>query len=206
MPRLLDPTQIGLFDAPVTDARAPRRLEMPGADVRFWADFLSPAEAASTFAALRAIAPFKQDRRMMYDQLVDVPRLSTWYGAEGPWPAPLAALLARIEAVTGHAYDKVLFNLYRDGRDSVAWHRDDTDRFGQDEIIASLSLGATRRFLFRPRAGREGAPFGLALESGSLLLMGGGTQSHWEHCVPKSHRLVGERLNLTFRRSAGLSP
>jgi alkylated DNA repair dioxygenase AlkB len=158
----------------------------------------------------------------MYERVVDVPRLIAWYGPDAPWPDVLEGLRRQVEAATGYAFDKVLLNLYRDGRDSVAWHRDDVDRYGHDEIIASLSLGATRRFMFRPRPGQPGkgtrkgsepsgpfrGPLGeslaLDLPAGSLLLMGPGTQRHWEHCVPKTSREVGERINLTFRRTAGL--
>ncbi|MNS22642.1 hypothetical protein D3C72_544420 [compost metagenome] len=204
MARLLDPSQLSLWEAPPVALQAPSRLEMPGAEVNYYADFLSVADAKAAFAGIRPLAPWAQDRRIMYDRLVDVPRLSAWYGSEAAWPAVLQALREQVESATGYAFDKVLLNLYRDGRDSVAWHRDDVDRFGHDEIIASVSLGATRRFMFRPRPGRPGESLALDLPSGSLLLMGPGTQRHWEHCVPKTARDVGERINLTFRRRAGL--
>lgn len=198
----LDPCQLGLWDPLPAAPSGPTRLAMPGAEVLYFPGLLTASEAAALFAALRPVAPFKQDRRQMYDRVVDVPRLSYWYGPEEPWPEALGAARAQVEAATGYAYDSVLLNLYRDGRDSVAWHRDDIDRFGQDEIIASLSLGATRRFMFRPRHGGES--LALDLPAGSLLLMGRGTQTHWEHCVPKTARPVGERLNLTFRRRADM--
>ena len=204
MARHIDPSQLGLWEPAPVSARAPRRLDMPNAEVLYYTDFLSGQESMTAFAALRPIAPWAQDRRLMYERMVDVPRLSAWYGADAAWPAALEALRRSIEAATGYAFDRVLLNLYRDGRDSVAWHRDDVDRFGHDEIIASLSLGATRRFMFRPRPGWPGERLALDLPSGSLLLMGPGTQRSWEHCVPKTSRMVGERINLTFRRTAGL--
>lgn len=205
MARPLDPCQLSLW-APAPRALGdPVRLAMPGAEVWYHPAFLDAQAAQRLYEALRPIAPWKQDRRRMYDRLLDVPRLSAWYGPDdAPWPQPLADARSRIEEATGYAYDGVLFNLYRDGRDSVAWHSDDVDRFGQEEVIASLSLGATRRFLFRPRPGRAGEAIALDLPPGSLLLMGPGTQRHWEHCVPKTSRPVGERLNLTFRRSLAL--
>lgn len=202
MARRIDPSQLGLWEPAPVSVRAPRPLAMPGAEVLYFPDFLTGPEAAAAFAALRPIAPWAQDRRLMYDRMVDVPRLSAWYGAEASWPDALEGLREQVEAATGYAFDRVLLNLYRDGRDSVAWHRDDVDRFGHDEIIASVSLGATRRFMFRPRPGRPGDSLALDLPSGSLLLMGPGTQRHWEHCVPKTSRPVGERINLTFRRAA----
>lgn len=204
MARLVDPSQLSLWEPPPAALQAPRRLEMPGAEVHYYADFLSTADARAAFAGIRPLAPWAQDRRMMYERLVDVPRLSAWYGTDAAWPDVLAALRRQVEMATGCAFDKVLLNLYRDGRDSVAWHRDDVDRYGHDEIIASVSLGATRRFMFRPRPGRPGESLALELPSGSLLLMGPGTQRNWEHCVPKTTRDVSERINLTFRRTAGL--
>jgi alkylated DNA repair dioxygenase AlkB len=204
MARPFDPSQLTLWEPPPVSVHAPRRLAMPNAEVLYYTDFLPAHDAAAAFAAIRPIAPWSQDRRQMYERVVDVPRLIAWYGAETPWPEVLAGLRRRVEAATGYAFDKVLLNLYRDGRDSVAWHRDDVDRYGHDEIIASLSLGATRRFMFRPRPGGTGDRLALDLPAGSLLLMGPGTQRHWEHCVPKTSRDVGERINLTFRRTAGL--
>jgi alkylated DNA repair dioxygenase AlkB len=94
----------------------------------------------------------------------------------------------------------VLLNLYRDGRDSVAWHSDYEGRHGGRVVIASLTLGAVRRFMFRPKPGREGATLAFDLPAGSLLLMGDGCQEHWEHHVPKTARPVGPRINLTFRQ------
>lgn len=204
MARLLDPSQLSLWEPPPAALQAPRRLEMPSAEVQYYADFLSAADAKAAFVGIRPLAPWAQDRRRMYDRLVDVPRLSAWYGSEAAWPEVLQAMREQVESATGYAFDKVLLNLYRNGQDSVAWHRDDVDRYGHDEIIASVSLGATRRFMFRPRPGRAGESLALELPSGSLLLMGPGTQQHWEHCVPKTTREVGERINLTFRRTAGL--
>lgn len=204
MARHVDPSQLSLWEPPPASTRAPRRLEMPHAEVLYYTDFLPARDALNAFAAIRPIAPWAQDRRQMYERIVDVPRLIAWYGSEGPWPDVLEGLRGQVEAATGYAFDKVLLNLYRNGRDSVAWHRDDVDRYGHDEIIASLSLGATRRFMFRPRPGQPGECLALDLPAGSLLLMGPGTQRHWEHCVPKTSREVGERINLTFRRTAGL--
>jgi alkylated DNA repair dioxygenase AlkB len=118
----------------------------------------------------------------------------------GPWPPLLLALRDRITAACGEPFDAVLLNLYRDGRDSVAWHSDYEGRQGGRVVIASLTLGAVRRFMFRPKPGREGATLAFDLPAGSLLLMGDGCQEHWEHHVPKTARPVGPRINLTFRQ------
>lgn len=201
MARSLNPCQLSLWEAPPEREGLPRPLDTPGATVWFLPAFLPPAEAAIAFRQLHAVAPWQGHRRQMYEREVAVPRLSAWYdGASGPWPEVLASLRRRVEAATGQAFDGVLCNRYRDGQDSVAWHSDDLGRHGQEDLIASLSLGATRRFLLRPKPGRPGEAIALALPAGSLLLMGPGCQQHWEHCVPKTRRPVGERINLTFRR------
>src|SRR5690606_24762188 len=94
--------------------------------------------------------------------------------------------------------NSVLANLYRDGRDSMGWHSDDEPELGPAPVIASLSLGATRRFSLRHRC-RAGQRVDLELPHGSLLLMRGATQANWQHAVPRTARAVGPRINLTFR-------
>lgn len=211
--RVYDPCQLGLFDAAPACLGGPMRLPMPEADVTFHPAFLSPAEARALFAELLATAPWRQGRRAMYGRDVDVPRMTAWYGDpnerydfdDGPiapdaWTPTLAALRERIEAATGTRFNAVLLNRYRDGADSVAWHSDYEAMFGMRPVIPLISLGATRRFMFRPKPGREGEPLALELPPGSLLVMAGGTQQHWEHRVGKTAQAVGERISLTFRR------
>jgi alkylated DNA repair dioxygenase AlkB len=94
--------------------------------------------------------------------------------------------------------------LYRDGRDSVALHADDEQDLGPRPVIASLSLGATRRFVFKPKPGRPGEAIALDLPAGSLVVMAGATQLHWDHGVPKVAKAVGPRINLTFRTRDGV--
>jgi alkylated DNA repair dioxygenase AlkB len=108
-----------------------------------------------------------------------------------------------VEQATAHRFNSVLLNLYRNGRDSMGWHADDEPELGPAPAIASVSLGALRRFRLRPRAGLVHAPLSLDLPHGSLLLMRGPTQQHWQHALPKTARPVGPRLNLTFRWVAG---
>jgi alkylated DNA repair dioxygenase AlkB len=92
-----------------------------------------------------------------------------------------------------------LLNLYRDGDDSMGWHSDDEPELGERPVIASLSLGATRRFRMRHRRRKDLEPVAIDLESGSLLIMQGDTQRFWKHQVPKTRRTVEPRINLTFR-------
>lgn len=210
-----DPCQLGLWKPAPAEPGAPVPLDLPGADVVYTADWLPPAEAQALFEHLHATAPWKQGRRQMYDRFVDVPRLQAGlYDPERPrrrpgstprepMPPGLRAVRDRLEAELDARFGWVLANLYRGGRDSVAMHADDEEELGPRPVIASLSLGATRRFLFRPRAGSPiaaGAPtLALDLPAGSLLVMRGATQLHWDHGVPKVARPVGPRINLTFR-------
>jgi hypothetical protein len=140
----------------------------------------------------------------MYDRLVDEPRLSCWWGrtAGGP-PEPLAVLGA-VRSILGERYDRgfdsIGFNLYRDGRDSVAWHGDRVAGTDVEPLVAVLSVGAPRPFLLRPRGG--GPSRGFLLGQGDLLVMGGDCQARWEHTVPKVSSVAGPRISATFRHGA----
>lgn len=138
------------------------------------------------------------------------PRLSAWYGDDGArysysgidlepsaWTPTLARLRALCEQVSGARYNSVLCNLYRDGNDKMGWHSDDEPVLGSEPTIASLSLGATRRFRLRHRGTREVVECGL--ETGSLLVMSGLSQKCWMHEVPRQKKIVEPRINLTFR-------
>ena len=191
-------------------------LLLPQADLLFDPAFLPGAEADALLAGLTAEVAWEQRAIRMFGQQLPQPRLTAWYGDPAarytysgltweprPWTPALHALRQRLEAATRTRFNSVLLNRYRDGRDSMGWHSDDEPELGPAPAIASLSLGATRRFRLRPRAGLAHAPFGLDLPHGSLLLMRGPTQHHWQHALPKTARPVGERLNLTFRWVAG---
>jgi alkylated DNA repair dioxygenase AlkB len=149
----------------------------------------------------------------MFGKEVPQPRLTAWYGDPAaqytysgltweprPWTPTLLDLRRRLEAATDARFNSVLLNYYRDGRDSMGWHADNEPELGAAPAIASLSLGASRRFRLRPyRGGLTHPSFSLDLPTGSLLLMRGPTQQHWQHELPKTARPVGPRLNLTFR-------
>ncbi|GAB3878089.1 alpha-ketoglutarate-dependent dioxygenase AlkB [Hymenobacter segetis] len=191
-------------------------LPLPRAELLFEPTFLPAAEAEALLTQLTAEVAWEQRAIRIFGQEIPQPRLTAWYGdAEArytysglaweprPWLPALQALRQRLEAATEARFNSVLLNLYRDGRDSMGWHADDEPELGPAPVIASLSLGATRHFRLRPRAGLAYAPFGLDLPSGSLLLMRGPTQQHWQHALPKTARPIGPRLNLTFRWVAG---
>jgi alkylated DNA repair dioxygenase AlkB len=114
-----------------------------------------------------------------------------------PWNGPLLEIKAVAEACASVPFNSVLLNLYRDGRDSVSWHADNEPGLGRNPVIASISLGALRRFQMKHRSSSR--RLALELPHGSCLVMAGSTQHHWLHQVPKTARPVGPRINLTFR-------
>ena len=155
-----------------------------------------------------------QDRINMMGKRIPLPRLTAWVGEgayeysgieNNPDSWGTRATVLRIEVLRtlnidlelGVDVNSMLANLYRDGSDSVSWHSDDEPELGDAPLIASVSLGATRRFKLRNKTTNE--KIDLDLTGGSLLLMGGDIQQHWEHCVPKTKKHVEPRLNLTFR-------
>lgn len=193
----------------------PRTLDVPDADVGYLPDFLPAGLADALFAALHAETRWSQHRVRLFGREHPSPRLSAWYGDPGarycysgqtliplPWTASLASVRERVERFCGQPFDGVLLNLYRDGRDGMGWHSDDERELGAEPSIASVSLGAARRFSLKHRTRRDVAPRSLVLEHGSLLWMRGATQQHWRHSIPKTRTPVGARLNLTFRAIA----
>lgn len=119
------------------------------------------------------------------------------YRAE-PWHADVAALRTEIERETGCRFNSVLLNLYRDGRDSMGWHSDDETELGPCPTIASVSLGAERRFVLRSRTDKQ-KKIEIKPASGSLMIMRGDLQHFWQHALPKTALDVQPRINLTFR-------
>ncbi len=165
-------------------------------------------------ALVRAL-PLRAETIRVFGRDVATPRLTSWHGDPGcayaysgrtfapsPWTPELGDLRERLDRETGTRFNSVLANLYRDGADSMGAHADDEPELGprRDDVrIASISLGAPRRFVLLPRRPSWGSRRVLSLGEGSLLLMGGTTQQRYRHAVPKTQRPVGVRLNLTFR-------
>jgi alkylated DNA repair dioxygenase AlkB len=170
-----------------------------------WIDLLPGWVTGSDelFSRLAETVPWYADRRTMYDRVVDVPRLLSWYGEGDELPDPL--LLQARQALDRHYRDELgeRFSTaglcyYRDGRDSVAWHGDTIGRSRyRDTMVAIVSLGAARRLMLRPRSG--GSSLGFPLGHGDLIVMGGSCQRTWEHAIPKTAKPVGPRISVQFR-------
>ncbi len=187
------------------------QLPMPDADVRLYPAFLASAQADAIFTTLLRQIAWQRGRIKLYGREYDIPRLQAWYGDPGKtytysgirmepldWTPPLRRIKEAVEAIAGATFTNVLANLYRDGRDSVGWHADDETELGPNPIIASVSLGAVRTLKFKHL--KTGQRLQITLPHGSCLLMAGPTQHYWHHELPKTRKLIGPRINLTFRQ------
>jgi alkylated DNA repair dioxygenase AlkB len=188
------------------------RWELPdGGLVELIPEFVPPERCATMFESLRAALPFEAKEIRIMGRNVMQPRLTAWVGDEGavyrysgmlnlpqPWSEPLAELRVRVTEAAGVGFNSVLCNLYRSGTDSMGMHSDSERELGENPVIASLSLGAVRRFQLRHRK-RRGVGLDLDLPDGSLLIMRGALQHHYRHGVPKQPGIEGARINLTFR-------
>jgi alkylated DNA repair dioxygenase AlkB len=159
--------------------------------------------ADTLFERLLADVPWRAERRQMYDRVVDVPRLLCFYDEHERLPHPALdaakrALDARYAAELGEPFRTAGLCLYRDGRDSVAWHGDTIGRGStEDTMVAIVSVGSPRALLLRPRGG--GQTLRYELGHGDLIVMGGSCQRTWEHAVPKTARATGPRISIQFR-------
>lgn len=176
-----------------------RRIEL---DERSWVDlargWLRGADVV--FDELLDVVPLRQRTNVqMYDRLVDEPRMSAWWHVDGGQPEPLPILSELRELLSlrySEAFGSIGFNLYRDGRDSVAWHGDRHRHVVVDPIVAIVSVGSPRPLRLRPRGGGTSQSWDLG--DGDLFVMGGACQHEWEHTVPKV-RHAEPRLSITFR-------
>lgn len=185
-------------------------LEQFDAPIDYFPNFLVQPEADWLLAQSQTLT-WQQNQITMLGKVLPVPRLETSYGDSGcdylysgsvllqphPWTEWLLWLKDKIETTTQYQYHLAIGNRYRTGQDSISWHADDEKSMGQNPAIASISLGATRRFSLRPKQGGTAQHFDL--EHGSLLFMKPGCQSTHQHQVAKTSKFVEERINWTFR-------
>lgn len=177
-----------------------------------YADFLQKEEADRFLSQLIEAVPWRQEPIWMFGKKVMQPRLTALFGdTEVPysysgiqmeawkWLDPLTLIREKLKDYCETEFTHVLLNYYRDGQDSMGWHRDNEASLGKNPTIASVSLGASRTFQIRHYANK--APkLNLELGHGSLLIMAGESQHFWEHQLPKTKKVLGPRVNLTFRK------
>ncbi len=185
----------------------------PEADFCYVAGFLPAKTANRLLQCLWQELKWSQQDITLFGRNVPQPRLTSWYGDLDahysysrlrldplPWHPDLLELRRMLVEKLRRDFNSVLANAYRNGQDSMGWHADDEKELGPKPFIASLSLGQTRRFLIKDKQGRGIRSVSLQMESGSLLVMQGDSQSRYMHALPKTRKPAGLRINLTFRQ------
>ena len=207
-------SQIDIFGDPIPQKSGSNAKEgltvIENGEYIFYPNFFSKSESDSLLKNLRSNIIWKQESMNMYGKKIDFPRLTAWYGNNDkpysfsgitlqplPWTSEILTIKSKIEPVAKTEFNSVLLNLYRDGNDSISWHTDAEKELGINPIIASVNFGATRKFQLRHIKTKE--KLEIELTHGSLLIMQGELQHFWQHQVPKTSNVVGERINLTFR-------
>ena len=191
---------------------AAETLALPGAVLHLYRE-VGFADGSTLLQDLIEQTPWRQEHITLFGKTHPQPRLVTWFGEPGAaytysgvtheplaWTAQLRALRNLVSDLCGTPFNSVLLNYYRDGRDAMGLHADDEPELGRRPVIASLSLGATRRMYFRPRQKGGDTRLDLDLPGNSLLVMSGDTQENWKHGIRRTRTPCGPRINLTFRR------
>jgi alkylated DNA repair dioxygenase AlkB len=198
-----------LFDtAPVTNI-----LPYNG-EANYYGPILNPQQAAHYLKALLDTIAWKNDEAVIFGKHIITKRKAAWYGNVGyaytysgttkqalPWTADLLELKTLVESISGTVFNSCLLNLYHNGDEGMAWHSDDEKSLGKNTSIASLSLGAERKFALKHKQTKDTRT--VILQHGSLLVMKGTTQTYWLHALPKTKRVALPRVNLTFRTMIG---
>jgi alkylated DNA repair dioxygenase AlkB len=189
-----------------------KEIPIRDGELLFMEQFLSYAEIQRILSELNQEIHWRQEQIKMYGKSFPVPRLTAWFGDDGmdysysgikcnplPWTRTLLSMKQKIEAlISGVIFNSVLLNKYRNGNDKVSWHSDDEMELGVNPVIASISLGAARRFDLRHKDDFKNK-IQLTLTNGSLIIMKGALQHNWQHQIPVQKMISGERVNLTFR-------
>lgn len=200
---LFDDTEI------FTSGTAGKKIfDVPDADLMLIDSFFSKEKSDNYYNILLNNTAWREYEMPMYDKTVTAPRMVSWYGDSDRnsrhsnlgWPSELLAIKERVENETQIKFNAVLLNLYRNGKDGVAWHSDKTGSANKNMNIASVTFGETRMFRLRHKFRKDLPQVEIPLHHGSFLLMSGSTNSYWEHQVPKTAKEVLPRINLTFRQ------
>ncbi|TDN87319.1 alkylated DNA repair dioxygenase AlkB [Salegentibacter sp. 24] len=189
-----------------------QKINLKDGEVWYMENFIPPDKANSYFKNFVENINWRQEEIKMYGKTFPVPRKTAWYGYEGfnykysgifcnpePWTKELLGIKRVIESFLPDSdFNSVLLNLYRNGSDKVSWHADDEKGLGTNPLIASVSLGATRRFDLKHKTDPK-EKLQLELVPGSLVIMKGALQHNWLHQIPVQKRILDPRINLTFR-------
>lgn len=179
-------------------------------EVFYFGKLIEDGKAQALMSELIQNITWQHDELIIYGKCIVTKRKVAWYGDSPfqytyskatktalPWIPVLSELKSLVEQHSQSTFNSCLLNLYHGGDEGMAWHSDDEKELGETPTIASLSLGAQRKFSFKHRNTKENVS--LPLENGSLLLMKGVTQKHWQHSLPKTTQVIEPRINLTFR-------
>jgi alkylated DNA repair dioxygenase AlkB len=190
----------------------PELIEIPDAALTIYHHAFSDEEANHYLKALMTNTPWRHDDIQIHGKLIPLPRLQQWYCDEYTvlrysgmslqplrWTDELLSIRAHLKRLTDLSFNGVLVNCYRNGNDSVGWHRDNELQFGKNPVIASVSFGAARDFVLKHLYKAHEQPIKCSLSHGSLLIMGDTVQNYWKHQLPKRKDVALPRINLTFR-------
>lgn len=180
-------------------------------EVFYYGPILTSHEADVYFSVLQREVQWEKEQIKIAGKIIQMERMVAWYGDKAypysysgstkialPWTEELMALKQFAERYCNESYNSCLLNYYPNGNSGMGWHSDNERSIVPNSSIASISLGASRKFAFKQKSDKT--TFSLVLENGSLLEMRGITQSHWLHSLPKSKKITEPRINLTFRR------
>ncbi|MFD2516557.1 alpha-ketoglutarate-dependent dioxygenase AlkB family protein [Salinimicrobium flavum] len=187
-----------------------RNLLPEGGEAFYFGKILEEKEADDFFKQLYDKVEWTQDEVIIFGKRIVTKRETAWYGATDfdytyskitrkarLWLPELVSLRDLVKDITGYEFNSCLLNLYHSGEEGMSWHSDAEAELGKDPVIASLSLGAERKFVLKNKISKE--KVSVVLEPGSLLLMQGETQKNWLHSLPKTKKVHEPRINLTFR-------
>ena len=178
--------------------------------VNYYGKIIDQKKTQFYFQTLLNTIEWKNDEAKIFGKHFITKRKAAWYGDNDfsytysnttkqalPWTNELLALKTIVENITGTLFNSCLLNLYHTGDEGMGWHSDDEKSLDKDSTIGSLSFGAERKFSLKHKQTKQATS--VLLESGSLLVMSGKTQSNWLHCLPKTKKVTTPRINLTFR-------
>ncbi|MWB93065.1 alpha-ketoglutarate-dependent dioxygenase AlkB [Flavobacterium sp. GA093] len=192
-----------------TGLQSKKIFDLPDTELILIDNFFTKQESDHYYELLLQETKWREYEMKIFDKTVTAPRMIAWFedkensgigGNHTQWSPELLSIRKRVENEVGVDFNAVLLNLYRNGKDGVAWHSDKEHNTGQNPIIASVTFGETRLFRLRHKFNKDIPQVEIPLHHGSFLLMAGTTNSFWQHQVPKTAREVLPRINLTFRR------